>query len=109
MTESTVTRADAHQRYEIVVDGLRAGLSSYVDDGAQRIFYHTEVSDDFTGQGLASKLTAVALAATRDAGKRIVAVCPLVAAYLDKHDEFDDVADPVTPQAQSLARQAAGG
>lgn len=29
---------------------------------------------------------------------RIVPVCPYVAAYLERHREFDDITDPVTPE-----------
>ncbi|HET9876689.1 MAG TPA: GNAT family N-acetyltransferase [Mycobacterium sp.] len=99
MTEPTVT--NAHQQYEICVDGVRAGVAAYVDVDAQRIFHHTEVEDEFGGRGLGTKLIAAALADTRAAGKRIVPMCSFVAAYVDKHREYADVADPVTPQAQA--------
>lgn len=104
MTESTVTHASERKRYEISVDDRRAGVSAYVDTDTQRVSYHTEIGDEFTGQGLANKLTAAALADTRAAGKRIVAICPLVAAYVDKHDDFDDILDPVTPHAHAVVR-----
>jgi len=76
MVEPTVTNATDRKpkRYEISVDGVQAGLAAYVDTATQRIFYHTETSDDFAGQGLASKLVAAALADTRASGKRIVAI-----------------------------------
>ena len=64
--------------------------------GEQRIFHHTEVDDQFEGRGLASILVAEALAATRADGRRIVAVCPMVASFVEKHHEFDDDVDPVT-------------
>ena len=51
--------------------------------------------DEFGGRGLATILVDEALQATRDAGLRIVAVCPMVAGFVEKHDEFDDVVDPV--------------
>jgi len=106
MAGPTVTNVTDRKpkRYEISVDGVQAGLAAYVDTATQRIFYHTETSDDFAGQGLASKLVAAALADTRAAGKRIVAICPFVAAYVDKHDDFDDILDPVTPQAHAVVR-----
>jgi predicted GNAT family acetyltransferase len=48
-------------------------------------------------------LIAEALAATRAEGLRIVAVCPMVAGYIKKHPEFDDIVDAPTPQIlQSL-------
>ncbi|MFC3572376.1 GNAT family N-acetyltransferase [Streptomyces yaanensis] len=97
-TDPVVERVDAKHRYEILVDGKRAGLTAYRDHGAQRVFYHTEVDDAFAGQGLASQLVQQALTDVRDAGKRIVPVCPYVAKFLKRHDEFGDITDPVTPE-----------
>ncbi|MFE9557825.1 GNAT family N-acetyltransferase [Streptomyces sp. NPDC006692] len=94
----TVERADARQRYEIFVDGERAGLTAYRDHDDQRVFYHTEIDDTHAGQGLAAQLVQQALTDVRDLGKRIVPVCPYVANYLKKHDEFADITDPVTPE-----------
>ncbi|MGW0881856.1 GNAT family N-acetyltransferase [Streptomyces sp. NPDC002671] len=94
----TVERIDGKNRYEILVDGKRAGLTAYRDRGDQRVFYHTEVDDAFAGQGLASILVREALTDVRDSGKRIVPVCPYVAKFLKKHAEFADITDPVTPE-----------
>ncbi|WP_432152959.1 GNAT family N-acetyltransferase [Streptomyces tricolor] len=92
-----VERVDARNRYEIRVDGKRAGLTAYRDHGAQRVFHHTEIDDAFAGQGLASRLVQEALTDVRESGKRIVPVCPYVAKFLQRHDEFADLVDPVTP------------
>jgi uncharacterized protein len=93
----TVERNDARNRYDILVDGKRAGLTAYLDRGEQRVFYHTEIDDAFAGQGLASRLVQEALTDVRASGKRIVPVCPYVAKFLKKHEEFADVTDPATP------------
>ncbi|HEU5429062.1 MAG TPA: GNAT family N-acetyltransferase [Actinocrinis sp.] len=95
---ATVERVDAERLYQIVIDGGRAGLVAYRDRDNQRVFYHTEVDDAFAGQGLASRLVQQALTDTRSAGKRIVPVCPYVAAFLKRHEEFADVTDAVTPE-----------
>jgi hypothetical protein len=97
----TVERVDAKSRYEIRVDGERAGLTAYRDHGDQRVFYHTEVDDAFAGQGLASRLVQEALTDVRASGQRIVPVCPYVAKFLKKHEEFADITDPVTPEILS--------
>ncbi|MFE4412961.1 GNAT family N-acetyltransferase [Streptomyces sp. NPDC093064] len=96
-TTPVVERADVGNRYEILVDGKRAGLTAYRDRGEQRVFYHTEIDDAFAGQGLASQLVQQALTDVRNSGKRIVPVCPYVAKFLKRHDEFADITDPVTP------------
>ncbi|MFI7703911.1 GNAT family N-acetyltransferase [Nonomuraea sp. NPDC049480] len=99
---------DAKQRYEILVDGKRAGLTAYRDRGEQRVFFHTEVGDAFAGQGLAAQLVQQALADVRAAGRRIVPVCPYVAKHLKKHDEFADIIDPVTPDVLQWLRKELG-
>lgn len=103
-----VERVDAKQRYEILVDGKRAGLTAYRDRGEQRVFFHTEVDDAFAGQGLAAQLVQQALADVRAAGRRIVPVCPYVAEHLKKHDEFADIIDPVTPDVLQWLRRELG-
>lgn len=88
MSEPTVTDVPEQHRYEISVDGVRAGLAAYRDIGDQRDFHHTEIDKAFGGQGLATKLIAAALADTRSAGKRIVPTCSFVEAYVEKHPEY---------------------
>lgn len=105
LVEPSVTHASESKRYEISVDGVTAGCARYLDRRNQRIFYRTEVDDKFAGHGLAGKLIAAALDDTRTAGSRIVAICPLVAAYVDKYEEYD-VVDPITPQAHAAVRAA---
>lgn len=68
------------------------GEESYLDytaeDGAQRIMYHTEVSEQYGGLGLASVLVRAAVERTIADGRNIVPVCPYVAAWLPKHPEY---------------------
>ena len=41
-----------------------------------------------------------AVAATKDAGLRVVHVCELVAAYLKKHSELSAIVDQPTPEIE---------
>ena len=82
-------------RFSIAVDGQTVGFTEFTDRDGQRVFTHTEVDAAFEGRGLATILIGEALRTTRDAGLRVVPVCEMVASYLDKHDEFQDIADPV--------------
>ncbi|WP_377267035.1 GNAT family N-acetyltransferase [Peterkaempfera sp. SMS 1(5)a] len=93
-----VERADHRNRYEILVDGRLAGFTEYRDRDQQRVFFHTEIDEAYAGQGLASVLVREALTDVRNAGKRIVPVCPYVAKYLQSHDDFTDITDPVTSE-----------
>lgn len=68
------------------------GEEEYVDveaaDGVQRVLFHTGVSDDYTGQGLASVLVRAVVDDVIAHGYTIVPVCPYVAAWLPKHPEY---------------------
>ncbi|SFT43513.1 hypothetical protein SAMN04487904_10266 [Actinopolyspora lacussalsi subsp. righensis] len=103
-SEVSVLDVPSRHRYEISLDGVRAGLTRYLDRGDQRVFVHTEIDDDFAGRGLGSELISGALRRTRAAGMRITAVCPFVTRYLDNHHEFDDIRDPVTPDVLAAVR-----
>uniref|UniRef100_UPI003C7DA310 GNAT family N-acetyltransferase n=1 Tax=unclassified Streptomyces TaxID=2593676 RepID=UPI003C7DA310 len=93
-----VRNVDARHRYEILAGEGTAGFTAYRDRDGQRVFFHTEIDDAFAGQGLASVLVQEALSHVRDTGRRIVPVCPYVAKFLRKHEEFADITDPVTPE-----------
>ncbi|MET9734406.1 GNAT family N-acetyltransferase [Streptomyces sp. NPDC006458] len=104
----TVQPVDVRHRYEIHVDGVRAGLTAYRDRDRQRVFFHTEVDDAFAGQGLAGRLVEEALTDVRARGMRVVPVCPYVAKFLKQHHEFDDITDPVTPEAVAWLQRQLG-
>ncbi|MFG1807897.1 GNAT family N-acetyltransferase [Streptomyces sp. NPDC049040] len=107
-TAPTVELADLRHRYEILVDGRLAGFTEYRDRDMQRVFFHTETDEAFTGQGLASVLVRQALNDVRRSGMRIVPVCPYVAKFLRKHDEFADITDVVTPEIRHWLRTELG-
>jgi predicted GNAT family acetyltransferase len=94
-TGAPTTVTQESDRFSISVDGQKVGFVEFADRDGQRVFTHTEVLDEFGGRGLATILVDEALTESRDAGLRIVAVCPLVVAFVKKHHEFDDVVDPV--------------
>ena len=101
MTENVRNVAALH-RFEIHAGDELAGFAEYVDHGQQRIFHHTEIGEKFGGKGLASQLIETALTETRDAGLRIVPVCPFVQKFVDKHHEFGSDVDAVTPAVLAL-------
>ena len=88
---TTVTRES--DQFTIAVDGRVVGKAEYLDRGDKRVFTHTEVDNNYEGRGLATILIGEALQQTRDAGLRIKALCPMVVAYLKKHDEYSDIVE----------------
>lgn len=95
-TGAPMTVAREADKFTVAVEGKTVGLAAFGDRDGQRVFSHTEVDEAFGGRGLATILVAEALAATRTEGLRIVAVCPMVAAYVKKHHDFDDIVDRPT-------------
>jgi predicted GNAT family acetyltransferase len=86
-----VTHNPEQNRYEIHVDGILAGFTQAFEDGDVVTFPHTEIFDQFEGQGLASELVTDALDDIRVRGKRVVATCPYVARFIDRHPDYQDL------------------
>ncbi|KRC65897.1 hypothetical protein ASE12_14685 [Aeromicrobium sp. Root236] len=78
-------------RYEIHVDGILAGFTQAFEKGDVVTFPHTEVFDQFEGQGLASELVTGALDDVRVRGKKIIATCPYVSRFVQKHPDYQDL------------------
>lgn len=80
-------------RYVLEVDGRRAGMAVYHLRGGRHFFVHTEVDDEFTGRGLGTRLVKYALDEVGEAGGQVVPMCPLFAAYIKRHPEYDALVD----------------
>jgi len=77
-------------RYELEADGALC-IAAYRPRGAAIVFTHTEVPEALEGRGHGSRLIRGALADVRAQGRKIVAECAFVAAYLDRHPEERDL------------------
>lgn len=86
-----ITRNSAAARFEIRLDGEMVGLAEYFDDDGVRAFVHTEVDPAHRGKGLAGKLVGHALRETRAEELRVDPVCPHVAWFIRRHQEYRDL------------------
>ncbi|MDQ3156282.1 MAG: N-acetyltransferase [Actinomycetota bacterium] len=91
MSTPTVVNNPENSRYEISVDGKLAGFTEYVDTGGLLVFPHTQVFDEFDGQGLGAILVTGALDDVRANGRLIRADCPYVRRFLREHPEYKDL------------------
>ena len=80
----------AKHRYELAVDGHVAATYYKIEDGVIT-FVHTEVPPELGGKGIGSKLIKGALDQVRAAGLKVIAQCPFVKAYIEKHAEYADL------------------
>jgi predicted GNAT family acetyltransferase len=87
----TVTRNDARQRFEATVDGELAGFAEFTPGEGRIEFTHTEVDDAYEGEGVGSTLVSEALDQVRAAGLDVIATCPFVRAYIERHQEYADL------------------
>ena len=94
-------------RFQITVDGSIAGFAQFADEGDDRVFFHTVIDEAFSGQGLAGKVVSAALDQTREDGKRVVALCPFVKGYIEKHPEYADLTVEATQAHIDLAKSRA--
>lgn len=88
---NTIEFNASEHRYEIHVDGTLAGFTKALVDGDVVTFPHTVVADEFEGQGLAGQLVTGALDDVRAQGKKVIATCPYVARFIEKHAEYADL------------------
>ncbi|MFP5348194.1 MAG: GNAT family N-acetyltransferase [Actinomycetes bacterium] len=92
MSEVEVRDARQQHRYEAVVDGAVAGFSQYRLSEGVITFVHTVVDDAYEGQGIGSRLVRGALDDVRRSSHlKVVAECPFVKAYIDRHAEYADL------------------
>jgi uncharacterized protein len=88
MTEIVNNRTK--HRYELAVDGHIAA-TYYELAGPMITFVHTEVPLELGGKGIGSKLIKGALDQVRSEGLKVIAQCPFVKAYIDKHPDYADL------------------
>lgn len=87
---SEIVNNRAHHRFELAVEGHIAA-TYYQIDNSVITFVHTEVPPELGGKGIGSKLIRGALDQVRSEGLKVVAQCPFVKAYIDKHGEYADL------------------
>ena len=87
--ETEVKNNIERQRFEIKL-GEEYAFSEYRLHHDRYYFIHTEVPPQFEGQGIASKLIKFALDEVVKQGKQIVPWCRFVAAYIQRHQEYQE-------------------
>ncbi len=81
-------------RYEVLIDGQVTGFAEYRLVGGAVMLPHTEVNEGHEGEGLGGQLARFALDDVKAAGKRVIPMCPFIAAYIRQHPEYTELVDP---------------
>jgi uncharacterized protein len=88
-----ITVADNPQaaRYELTVDGERAGFVTYRQSPGVMALLHAEVDPSRERRGLGSRLVRGALDDARARGLAVRPVCPFVQWFIETHAEYQDL------------------
>jgi predicted GNAT family acetyltransferase len=99
--DSATTRAGAEEvtvrdnpdrgRYEVYVGSMLAGFADYHSQPGLVTVLHTEVDTRFEGRGLGSELVRRVLDDVRRRNAKVLAVCPFVRSFLQRHPEYADI------------------
>jgi predicted GNAT family acetyltransferase len=83
----------AASRFEVEVDGLLAVIV-YVHSGETITFTHTQVPPALEGHGLAGSMAHAALEYAKMQDLVVVPLCPFVASYIRRHQEYLPLVHP---------------
>ncbi|WP_062214885.1 GNAT family N-acetyltransferase [Streptomyces sp. NBRC 109706] len=79
---------DQRSRFEAWVDGEFAGFADHVRTGDLVVYPHTEVRAEFEGRGVGGALARTALEDADRRGLRVLATCPFIIGWLERHPEY---------------------
>jgi hypothetical protein len=91
--DSQIRDNKAMSRYEMPLGGDALAVSYYKVEEGRIILLHTEVPQELSGQGFASRLAHGVFEALRSDGRRVVAKCPFMSVYAARHPEYAALLD----------------
>lgn len=88
--EIVVVDNPEESQFETRVDG-HVAFVSYLRRGDTIFFTHTEVPEQLEGRGLGSALAKAVLDRARAEHWKVVARCPFIAKYVERHPEYQSL------------------
>ena len=90
MNAKVTENAEQH-RFELpIADGALAAAYYRVENG-RVVLFHTEVPQEFSGQGIASRLARGTFELLRKTGRKAVPKCPFMSWFIVAHPEYTDI------------------
>ena len=71
--------------------GEATALLAYKEEGDTLYLVHTEVPPSMEGKGIGGRLAKAGLEYARERGLKVVARCPFVTAYIERHPEYNEL------------------
>jgi len=85
-----VIHNEAEERFETWIDGQLSKLD-YMQDKNTIVITHVGVHPEHRGQGVAGKLTQVALEYAKEKSFRVIPMCPYVATYIRRNPHYEEL------------------
>ncbi|WP_190189241.1 GNAT family N-acetyltransferase [Streptomyces minutiscleroticus] len=88
-----VTDEPQQRRYEARIDDVPdvVGVAEYIRTAEIIAFVHTEVPSRHEGKGVGSALVRASLDEAREAGLKVLAICPFYAGWIARHPDYQDL------------------
>ncbi len=91
--DSQVQHEETFHRFAVHL-GEATALLAYKEEGDTIYLVHTEVPAEMEGKGIGGQLAKAALNYAREKKLKVVARCPFVVGYLQRHPEYSDLVVP---------------
>ena len=85
-----VIHNEAEERFETWINGQLSKLD-YMQDKNTIVITHVGVHPEHRGQGVAGKLTQVALEYAKEKSFRVIPMCPYVATYIRRNSQYEEL------------------
>ena len=80
-------------RYELPIAEDAVAVAYYSLEDGRVVLRHTEVPNEFGGQGIGKRLAHAVFETLRAEGKRVIARCPFMASYAARHPQYAAMLD----------------
>jgi len=91
--DSEVRENPEQHRFELQIDGGAIAAVYYRIEDGRLVLTHTEVPEEFSGQGIATRLVQGTFDLLRRSGREAVLKCPFVGHFFATHPEYADVVE----------------
>ena len=85
-----IVNNEAKKRFEVWIEGYLSKLD-YIRDGKNFVITHVGVDPELRGQGVAGKITQVALEYAKANSLRVIPMCSYAAAYIRRNPQYADL------------------
>lgn len=92
MTDEIINNVSMH-RYELPIEGDAVAVTYYRVEEGRVVLLHTEVPNEFGGQGIGKRLARAVFETLRTEGRRVIAKCPFMASYAARNPEYAGMLD----------------